>query len=82
MGSNTWPSQFVGRDGPCAPAERAAASERINWPGNTELRAIRESFGIMANYLYDHDSIEDSTGRLSQPDEITQLILEAAGQRP
>ena len=59
-GSNTWPSQFVGRGGPCAAAERAAASERINWPGNTELRAIRESFGIMANYLYDHDSIEDS----------------------
>jgi malonyl-CoA decarboxylase len=35
-----------------------ARLERINWLGNTELRAIEESFGIMVNYLYDHDSIE------------------------
>jgi malonyl-CoA decarboxylase len=37
-----------------------ARLERINWLGNTELRAIRESFGIMVNYLYDHDSIENN----------------------
>jgi hypothetical protein len=37
-----------------------ARLERINWFGNTELRAIQESFGIMVNYLYDHDSIEDN----------------------
>jgi malonyl-CoA decarboxylase len=35
-----------------------ARLERINWLGNTAQRAIRESFGIMVNYLYDHDSIE------------------------
>jgi malonyl-CoA decarboxylase len=35
-----------------------ARLERINWLGNTEPRAIQESFGIMVNYLYDHDSIE------------------------
>jgi malonyl-CoA decarboxylase len=35
-----------------------ARLERINWLGNTAPRAIRESFGIMVNYLYDHDSIE------------------------
>ena len=35
-----------------------ARLERINWLANTELRAIQESFGIMVNYLYDHDSIE------------------------
>ena len=34
--------------------------ERINWLGNTEVRAIQESFGIMVNYLYDHDSIENN----------------------
>jgi malonyl-CoA decarboxylase len=34
--------------------------ERINWLGNTELHAIEESFGIMVNYLYDHDSIENN----------------------
>jgi malonyl-CoA decarboxylase len=37
-----------------------ARLERVNWLGNTELRAIQESFGIMVNYLYDHDSIEDN----------------------
>jgi malonyl-CoA decarboxylase len=37
-----------------------ARLERINWLGNTEPRAIQESFGIMVNYLYDHDSIEDN----------------------
>jgi malonyl-CoA decarboxylase len=37
-----------------------ARLERINWLGNTASRAIQESFGIMVNYLYDHDSIEDN----------------------
>jgi malonyl-CoA decarboxylase len=37
-----------------------ARLERINWLGNTELRAIQESFGLMVNYLYDHDSIENN----------------------
>jgi malonyl-CoA decarboxylase len=37
-----------------------ARLERINWLGNTELRAIQESFGIMVNYLYEHDSIENN----------------------
>ena len=37
-----------------------ARIERINWLGNTELRAIQESFGIMVNYIYDHDSIENN----------------------
>jgi malonyl-CoA decarboxylase len=37
-----------------------ARLERINWLGNIEPRAIEESFGIMVNYLYDHDSIEEN----------------------
>jgi malonyl-CoA decarboxylase len=37
-----------------------ARLERINWLGNTELRALQESLGIMVNYLYDHDSIENN----------------------
>jgi malonyl-CoA decarboxylase len=36
----------------------AARFERINWLGNTTIRGIGESFGIMANHLYDDDSIE------------------------
>ena len=35
-----------------------ARLERINWLGNTAARGIRESFGIMVNYLYDPDTIE------------------------
>jgi malonyl-CoA decarboxylase len=37
-----------------------ARLERINWLGNIAPRGIHESFGIMVNYLYDHDSIEDN----------------------
>jgi malonyl-CoA decarboxylase len=37
-----------------------ARLERINWLGNAARRAIQESFGIMVNYLYDHDSIDDN----------------------
>jgi malonyl-CoA decarboxylase len=37
-----------------------ARLERINWLGNTAPRALEESFGIMVNYLYDHDTIEDN----------------------
>src|SRR5437879_7621993 len=37
-----------------------ARLERINWLGNNAPRGIQESFGIMVNYLYDHDGIEDN----------------------
>jgi malonyl-CoA decarboxylase len=37
-----------------------ARLERINWLGNAAHCAIQESFGIMVNYLYDHESIEDN----------------------
>jgi malonyl-CoA decarboxylase len=37
-----------------------ARLERINWLGNNSPRGIRESFGIMVNYLYDRNSIEDN----------------------
>jgi malonyl-CoA decarboxylase len=35
-----------------------ARLERINWLGNTSTRGMRESYGIMVNYLYDPGSIE------------------------
>jgi malonyl-CoA decarboxylase len=49
--------------GPIDPVARfhlgnGARLEQINWLGNTAPRGIRESFGIMVNYLYDHDQIE------------------------
>jgi len=35
-----------------------ARLERVNWLGNTAPRGIKESYGIMVNYLYDPDEIE------------------------
>ena len=35
-----------------------ARLERINWLANTAPRGLRESYGIMVNYLYDPPSIE------------------------
>ena len=35
-----------------------ARLERVNWLGNTASRGMRESFGLMVNYLYDLSAIE------------------------
>jgi malonyl-CoA decarboxylase len=57
-----------------------ARLERINWLGNTELRAIEESFGIMVNYLYDRDSIENnheafvSAGTVARSPDVDALL--------
>jgi malonyl-CoA decarboxylase len=57
----------AGREGgsrrPADPVARfhlgnGARLERVNWLGNTALRGIRESCGIMVNYLYDPEQIE------------------------
>jgi malonyl-CoA decarboxylase len=37
-----------------------ARLERINWLGNNAPRSIQESFGIMVNYLYDRDTINNN----------------------
>src|ERR1700716_2581752 len=37
-----------------------ARLERINWLGNSAPRGIQESFGIMVNYLYDRDALNDN----------------------
>ncbi|MCR0980453.1 malonyl-CoA decarboxylase [Roseomonas populi] len=35
-----------------------ARLERINWLGNTAPRGMKESYGLMVNYLYERDEIE------------------------
>jgi len=53
-----------------------ARLERINWLGNTALRGIQESFGIMVNYLYDPETIAANheafvkTGRVVRSAEV------------
>src|SRR3977135_3560210 len=60
-----------------------ARLERINWLGNTELRAIQESFGIMVNYLYDHDSIENNPEAVARGGTIVRSPdVDALTQRP
>jgi malonyl-CoA decarboxylase len=57
-----------------------ARLERINWLGDVAPRAIQESFGIMVNYLYDHDSIEDNheafvrDGTIARSPEVDALL--------
>jgi malonyl-CoA decarboxylase len=64
-----------------------ARLERINWLGNAAPRAIQESFGIMVNYLYDHDSIEDNheafvrDGTIARSPDVDALIEPMQGAR-
>jgi malonyl-CoA decarboxylase len=39
-----------------------ARLERINWLGDPPLEGITQSNGVMVNYLYDLDDIENSYG--------------------
>jgi malonyl-CoA decarboxylase len=53
----------AGGAGPADPVARfhlgnGARLERINWLGNVATRGIKESFGLMVNYLYDPEAIE------------------------
>jgi malonyl-CoA decarboxylase len=56
-----------------------ARLERIHWLGNTAPRGLRESFGIMVNYLYDPRLIEANheafvkTGQVARSPEIDVL---------
>jgi malonyl-CoA decarboxylase len=52
-----------GRGLPLDPVARfhlgnGARLERLNWPGDTSERALKQSYGLMVNYLYDLDYIE------------------------
>jgi malonyl-CoA decarboxylase len=51
------------RRGPDDPVARfhlgnGARLERVNWRGNVSTKGLRESFGVMVNYLYDTETIE------------------------
>jgi malonyl-CoA decarboxylase len=59
-----------------------ARLERINWLGNTDPRGIRESFGVMVNYLYDLETIESNheafvnDGAVAHSAEVDALLSE------
>jgi len=57
-----------------------ARLERVNFLGNTAPRGMRESLGIMVNYLYDPDKIEANheafalTGHVARAAEVDSLM--------
>jgi malonyl-CoA decarboxylase len=57
-----------------------ARLERINWLGNSAPRGIQESFGIMVNYLYDRDAINNNheafvrNGAVARSPEVDALL--------
>jgi malonyl-CoA decarboxylase len=57
-----------------------ARLERVNWLGNTAERGLRESLGVMVNYLYDPEKIEANheafvhTGRVARSAEVDVLM--------
>jgi malonyl-CoA decarboxylase len=57
-----------------------ARLERIDWLGNLSPRGMRESLGVMVNYLYDPGSIEANhekfvnTGRVARSAEVDGLL--------
>jgi len=61
-----------------------ARLERIDWLGNTAPRGIKESLGIMVNYLYDPEAIEANheafvrDGVVARSPEIDELLAPVA----
>ncbi|MGE5666502.1 MAG: malonyl-CoA decarboxylase domain-containing protein, partial [Betaproteobacteria bacterium] len=57
-----------------------ARLERINWLGNPSERGMRESHGVMVNYLYDRDAIEANheafvrSGQVARGAEVERLL--------
>jgi len=64
-----------------------ARLERINWLGNTSPRGMKESFGVMVNYLYDPDTIEANhevfvhSGTVARSAQVDGLLSLPAPQR-
>ncbi len=64
-----------------------ARLERINWMGNSDPRGLRESHGIMVNYLYDIATIEanhEAYAReqvIARSEEVDALLQEPAPKR-
>ena len=84
-----------GGRGPRDPVARfhlgnGARLERVNWLGNTAPRGMRESHGLMVNYLYDLESIEANHeafvrgGAVARSPQVDALLATAprAGRAP
>jgi malonyl-CoA decarboxylase len=60
-----------------------ARLERVNWLGNVSPRGMRESFGVMVNYLYDREQIEANHERFVHSGHVARsAAVEALLQAP
>jgi malonyl-CoA decarboxylase len=61
-----------------------ARLERVNWLADTSARGIKQSAGLMVNYLYKLDEIEDNheaferDGRIIMADAVKRLLRKPA----
>ncbi|MCE3273247.1 MAG: malonyl-CoA decarboxylase [Ramlibacter sp.] len=71
----SWAARYLGRelqDGkPLDPVARfhlgnGARVERLNWAGDPSPKGIKQSFGLMVNYLYDPKRLDKHRAMLSQ----------------
>ncbi len=49
----------AGRRGGALPSRQRRAAERINWLADTSDKAMAQGHGLMVNYLYELDDIEE-----------------------
>ena len=65
-----------------------ARLERLNWPADVSTKGLRESYGLMVNYLYDLRYIEANheafvnEGAIVASDAVHRDLLALAGFRP
>ena len=65
-----------------------ARLERLNWPADVSTKGLRESYGLMVNYLYDLRDIEANheafvnEGAVIASDAVHRDLLALAGCRP
>ena len=71
----SWAARYLGKemqDGkPCDPVARfhlgnGARVERLNWAGDPSGKGLKQSFGLMVNYLYDPKRLDKHRAMLSQ----------------
>ncbi len=70
-----WAARYLGKEmhegKPCDPVARfhlgnGARVERLNWAGDPSAKGLKQSFGLMVNYLYDLKRLDKHRAQLSQ----------------
>jgi len=71
----SWAARYLGKElqegKPVDPVARfhlgnGARVERLNWAGDPSAKGLKQSFGLMVNYLYDLKRLDKHRAMLSQ----------------